>query len=77
MKKAFIYIITLTIFSFCTKKEPVDTIVINAKIFTVNTNFDIVEAFSTNKLQTAYELKAHVHYELPKEGFKFVIVIGN
>ena len=46
MKKAFIYIITLTIFSFCTKKEPVDTIIINAKIFTVNTNFDIVEAFA-------------------------------
>ena len=46
MKKVLIYIITLTIFSFCTKKKPVDTIVINAKVFTVNTNFDIVEAFA-------------------------------
>ena len=46
MKKIFIYIITLTVFTFCTKKISVDTIIINAKVFTVNTNFDIEEAFA-------------------------------
>ncbi|MFK5959176.1 MAG: amidohydrolase [Lutibacter sp.] len=45
MKKLiFLLLITMTI--SCTKKEKVDTIVINANIYTVNSNFGKAEAFA-------------------------------
>jgi hypothetical protein len=45
MKNFAIILLAITIFS-CTKKENVDTIVINATIFTVNSNFEKAEAFA-------------------------------
>jgi hypothetical protein len=47
MKKLLILGISILLFS-CTKKEKVDTIVINANIYTVNANFDKAEAFAIN-----------------------------
>ena len=47
MKKTAILIITLCCFA-CSKIEQVDTIVINASVYTVNEQFDIVEAFAIN-----------------------------
>ena len=45
MKKSIILIFTILSFS-CTKKIAVDTLVINATIYTVNSNFDKAEAFA-------------------------------
>lgn len=45
MKKAILLLLLITGIS-CTKKEKVDTIVINANIYTVNDNFDKAEAFA-------------------------------
>ncbi|NEW78562.1 MAG: amidohydrolase [Gelidibacter sp.] len=45
MKKIILGILLITGIS-CTKKEKVDTIVINANIYTVNENFDKAEAFA-------------------------------
>jgi predicted amidohydrolase YtcJ len=45
MKKVIILLLLITGIS-CTKKEKVDTIVINANIYTVNENFDKAEAFA-------------------------------
>ena len=45
MKKSIILIFTILSFS-CTKKIAVDTLVINATIYTVNPNFDKAEAFA-------------------------------
>lgn len=45
MKKIILGILLITGIS-CTKKEKVDTIVINANIYTVNDNFDKAEAFA-------------------------------
>ena len=46
MKKLFLSIFLSTVFFSCTKKENVDTIIINANIYTVNENFDKAEAFA-------------------------------
>jgi predicted amidohydrolase YtcJ len=48
MKKLLILGIIILTFS-CSKKEEVDTIVINATIYTVNENFDKAEAFAIKK----------------------------
>jgi predicted amidohydrolase YtcJ len=45
MKKIILVLLLITGIS-CTKKEKVDTIVINANIYTVNNNFDKAEAFA-------------------------------
>jgi len=45
MKKSILLIFTILSFS-CTKKIAVDTLVINATIYTVNSNFDKAEAFA-------------------------------
>jgi len=45
MKKSIILIFTILSFS-CTKKIAIDTLVINATIYTVNQNFDKAEAFA-------------------------------
>ena len=45
MKKSIILIFTILSFS-CTKKIAVETLVINATIYTVNSNFDKAEAFA-------------------------------
>jgi predicted amidohydrolase YtcJ len=45
MKKVILLLLLITGIS-CTKKEKVDTIVINANIYTVNENFDKAEAFA-------------------------------
>ena len=45
MKKLTILILCVITFS-CKKKEEVDSIIINANIYTVNTNFDKAEAFA-------------------------------
>ncbi|MDO9274286.1 MAG: amidohydrolase [Lutibacter sp.] len=45
MKKAILLLLLISGIS-CTKKEKVDTIVINANIYTVNDNFDKAEAFA-------------------------------
>jgi len=45
MKKAILLLLLITGIS-CTKKEKVDTIVINANIYTVNDHFDKAEAFA-------------------------------
>ena len=45
MKKLLLLGITILTFS-CSKKEKVDTIVINATVYTVNENFDKAEAFA-------------------------------
>jgi len=45
MKKLTILILCVITFS-CQKKEKVDSIIINANIYTVNTNFDKAEAFA-------------------------------
>lgn len=45
MKKAILLLLIIAGIS-CTKKEKVDTIVINANIYTVNDNFDKAEAFA-------------------------------
>ncbi|OGS74312.1 MAG: amidohydrolase [Flavobacteria bacterium RIFCSPLOWO2_12_FULL_35_11] len=45
MKKTILLLLLITGIS-CTKKEKVDTIVINANIYTVNDNFDKAEAFA-------------------------------
>lgn len=45
--KSLLYILFLALVcSSCTKKDEVDTIVYNAKVYTVNQNFDTVEAFA-------------------------------
>jgi len=44
--KKLIFLITITAAVSCTKKELVDTLVINAQVYTVNENFDQVEAFA-------------------------------
>jgi len=45
--KSFIYaLIVSAIFSSCVKKEQADVIVYNAKVYTVNSTFDTVEAFA-------------------------------
>ena len=46
MKKLLIILLTITAMS-CTKKVAVDSIVINANIYTVNESFDKAEAFAT------------------------------
>lgn len=46
MKKLFLSIFLSTVFFSCTKKENIDTIIINANIYTVNENFDKAEAFA-------------------------------
>lgn len=45
MKKLSLFFFTIMSIS-CAKKENVDTIVINANVYTVNTNFDKAEAFA-------------------------------
>ena len=45
MKSLIIFPLLLLALS-CTKKIPVDSIIINAKVYTVNNNFDITEAFA-------------------------------
>ncbi len=45
MKKAILLLLIITGIS-CTKKEKVDTVVINANIYTVNNHFDKAEAFA-------------------------------
>lgn len=45
MKKLSLLLIAIATFS-CTQKESADTIVINANIYTVNSNFDKAEAFA-------------------------------
>jgi len=47
MKKV-IFILILAISFSCTKKELVDSIVINANVYTVNSSFDKAEAFAIN-----------------------------
>jgi predicted amidohydrolase YtcJ len=45
--KSILYILLLAlIFTSCSKKEKVDVIVYNAKVYTVNSKFDTVEAFA-------------------------------
>jgi len=45
--KSFLYALTaLAFFSSCSKKEQADLIVYNAGVYTVNSNFDTVEAFA-------------------------------
>ncbi|MCB0425651.1 MAG: amidohydrolase family protein, partial [Mangrovimonas sp.] len=46
MKHRYIFLLALVAFSCQKEKEPVDTIVFNAKIYTVNDNFDTAEAFA-------------------------------
>ena len=46
MKNLFLALFAITTIFSCTKKEKVDTIVINANIYTVNNNFDKAEAFA-------------------------------
>ncbi len=48
MKKLAILILSILI-SSCEKKEAIDSIIINANIYTVNQNFDKAEAFAINK----------------------------
>ncbi len=45
MNKITILLLTIILFS-CTKKESVDTIIINGNIYTVNDNFDKAQAFA-------------------------------
>lgn len=47
MKKVTLLLLLISI--SCTKKEKVDSIVINGNIYTVNANFDTAEAFAINK----------------------------
>jgi len=47
MKKTAILIIILCCFA-CSKKEQIDSIVINASIYTVNDQFNIAESFAIN-----------------------------
>jgi len=45
--KSFIYAIVVSVFfSSCSKKEQADLVVYNAKVYTVNSQFDTVEAFA-------------------------------
>ena len=46
MKHCYIFLLALVTLSCQKEKEPVDTIVFNAKIYTVNDNFDTAEAFA-------------------------------
>ena len=46
MKHCYIFLLALVALSCQKEKEPVDTIVFNAKIYTVNDNFDTAEAFA-------------------------------
>lgn len=48
MKRLLFVLLTITALS-CTKKITVDSMVINANIYTVNENFDKTEAFATQK----------------------------
>ncbi|MFD1293515.1 amidohydrolase [Lutibacter holmesii] len=48
MKKLSLLLLAITTFS-CTQKEKVDTVVINANIYTVNPNFDKAEAFAVKE----------------------------
>ena len=45
MKKTALLLLSIVIIS-CSKKEKVDTLIINANVYTVNTNFDKAEAFA-------------------------------
>jgi len=45
MKKLILFFLTITTIS-CIKKESADTLIINANIYTVNSNFDTAEAFA-------------------------------
>ncbi|MEO9571301.1 MAG: amidohydrolase [Polaribacter sp.] len=45
MKKLFIYFLTISLFTLC-KKQEVDSIIINSNTYTVNDNFDKIEAFA-------------------------------
>jgi hypothetical protein len=46
MMKKFLSILVLISFASCQQKETVDALVINAKIYTVNSGFDKAEAFA-------------------------------
>jgi predicted amidohydrolase YtcJ len=46
MKKVLLLLLSAIIFSACTSKKHADFLVINAKVYTVNEQFDIVEAFA-------------------------------
>jgi len=46
MKSFFYALMALAFFSSCSKKEQADVIVYNAGVYTVNSNFDTVEAFA-------------------------------
>ena len=46
MKKTFITLLSIGILFSCKKQEKVDTIVINANAYTVNSNFDKTESFA-------------------------------
>jgi len=49
MKKSIFYILILVSLASCTKKIKVDLLVLNATVYTVNSNFDKAEAFAINK----------------------------
>jgi len=62
------------LFASCTKKEAVDLMVYNAKVYTVNAGFDTVEAFAvkdgkilnlgkTSEIRGKYEAKAEINAE--------------
>lgn len=62
MKKSILFLLVSIIFS-CTKKSAVDTLVINANVYTVNANFDTAEAFAIKDgkivdIGTSEEIKA-------------------
>lgn len=45
MRTCFLFIVSLLLFS-CTKKLPVDLLIVNANVYTVNADFEKVEAFA-------------------------------
>jgi len=73
--KSILYSLFFTLlFTSCTKKEKVDVIVYNAKVYTVNSKFDTVEAFAvkngkilalgkSDDIQTKYAGKEEINAE--------------
>jgi len=62
MKSLLYFFFLVLLFSACSKKEEADSIVYNAKVYTVNTNFDTVEAFAVKDgkilaLGTSHDIK--------------------
>ncbi|SDC56008.1 amidohydrolase [Pedobacter soli] len=74
MKSMLCGLFLALLFASCTKKEAVDLMVYNAKVYTVNAGFDTVEAFAvkdgkilnlgkTSEIRGKYEAKAEINAE--------------